>query len=33
MGFVEEGRRIQAIKLAPGHYADEVLMSRPVKQW
>ena len=31
VGFVEEGRRIQAIKLAPGQYADEVLMSRPVK--
>jgi RimJ/RimL family protein N-acetyltransferase len=31
VGFVEEGRRIQAIKLGPGQYADEILMSRPVK--
>jgi RimJ/RimL family protein N-acetyltransferase len=31
VGFVEEGRRIRAIKLGPGQYADEVLMSRPVK--
>jgi len=31
IGFVEEGRRIQAIKLGPGQYADEVIMSRPVK--
>jgi RimJ/RimL family protein N-acetyltransferase len=31
VGFVEEGRRIQAIKLGSGRYADEVLMSRPVK--
>ena len=31
MGFVEEGRRIQAIKLGPGQYADEVIMARPVK--
>ena len=31
MGFVEEGRRVQAIKLGPGKYADEVIMARPVK--
>jgi RimJ/RimL family protein N-acetyltransferase len=31
VGFVEEGRRIKAIKPGPGQYADEVLMSRPVK--
>ena len=31
MGFVEEGRRVQAIKLGPGQYADEVIMARPVK--
>jgi RimJ/RimL family protein N-acetyltransferase len=31
VGFVEEGRRSKAIKLEPGQYADEVLMSRPVK--
>jgi len=30
LGFVEEGRRVKALKLAPGRYADEVLMSRPV---
>ena len=30
VGFVEEGRCVQAIKLGPGHYADEMLMSRPV---
>jgi RimJ/RimL family protein N-acetyltransferase len=28
MGFVEEGRRIKQYKLAPGEYADEVLMAR-----
>jgi RimJ/RimL family protein N-acetyltransferase len=31
VGFVEEGRRIRAIKLGPAQYADEVIMSRPVK--
>jgi RimJ/RimL family protein N-acetyltransferase len=31
MGFVEEGRRVQAIKIGPGEYADEVIMARPVK--
>jgi RimJ/RimL family protein N-acetyltransferase len=31
VGFVEEGRRIQAIKLGPGEYVDEVFMSRPVR--
>jgi RimJ/RimL family protein N-acetyltransferase len=31
MGFVEEGRRVQAIKLGSGQYADEVIMARPVK--
>ncbi len=30
MGFVEEGRRVKALKLAPDRYTDEVLMSRPV---
>jgi RimJ/RimL family protein N-acetyltransferase len=31
LGFVEEGKRVQAIKLGPGRYVDEVFMSRPVK--
>jgi RimJ/RimL family protein N-acetyltransferase len=31
LGFGEEGRRVQAIKLGPGRYVDEVFMSRPVK--
>jgi RimJ/RimL family protein N-acetyltransferase len=31
VGFVEEGRRIQAIKLGPEQYADEIIMARPVK--
>jgi len=31
VGFVEEGRRVQAIKIGPGEYADEVIMARQVK--
>ena len=30
MGFVEEGRRMKALKIAPDRYVDEVLMARPV---
>jgi RimJ/RimL family protein N-acetyltransferase len=30
MGFVEEGRRVQALKIGADRYVDEVLMSRPV---
>jgi RimJ/RimL family protein N-acetyltransferase len=30
MGFVEEGRRVRALKLAPDRYVDEVLMARAV---
>jgi RimJ/RimL family protein N-acetyltransferase len=30
MGFVEEGRRVKALKLAPDRYVDEVLMARAV---
>jgi RimJ/RimL family protein N-acetyltransferase len=28
VGFVEDGRRLKAIKLGPGQYIDEILMSR-----
>jgi len=28
MGFIEEGRRIKEIKIAPGKYVDEILMCR-----
>jgi RimJ/RimL family protein N-acetyltransferase len=31
MGFQEEGRRVREFRLAPGRYADEVLMARFVK--
>lgn len=31
LGFLEEGRRAKAIRLAPGEYVDEVLMARFVK--
>ena len=31
LGFLEEGRRAKAIRLAPGEYVDEVLMGRFVK--
>jgi RimJ/RimL family protein N-acetyltransferase len=31
LGFIEEGRRAQQIKLGPGKYVDEVLMGRFVK--
>jgi len=31
MGFVEEGRRVQGIKMEDGRYVDEILMSRFVK--
>jgi RimJ/RimL family protein N-acetyltransferase len=31
LGFREEGRLVDAIKLGPAHYCDEVLMGRMVK--
>ncbi len=31
-GFIEEGRRIREVKLAPGQYVDDILMYRWVKQ-
>jgi RimJ/RimL family protein N-acetyltransferase len=31
LGFVEEGRKVKEIKLAPGEYVDEILMYRFVK--
>lgn len=31
MGFVEEGRRVREFRLAPGLYADDVMMYRWVK--
>lgn len=30
MGFVEEGRRVKSLKIAPDRYVDEVLMGRQV---
>lgn len=32
LGFIEEGRRLRAIKVAPGHYIDDIWMYRPVKE-
>ncbi len=31
LGFIEEGRRLRALKLGPGHYVDEILMYQFVK--
>ena len=31
LGFVEEGRRVREVRLAPGRYVDDVLMYRWVK--
>ena len=31
LGFVEEGRRAEEIKIGPNRYVDEVLMGRFVK--
>ena len=30
-GFVEEGRRIQEVKMADGRYVDDILMYKLVK--
>ncbi len=32
MGFVEEGRRVRALKIAPDRYVDEVLMGRMLRE-